>query len=200
MTLSSWALVPVVAYLAFWAVNPLRSRLAVARRLLPGPVPTHFAGETLLQLVLGGRHEDVDADYDDGDDPRWEFDWHLLGPLVTTTAFNELPARFLASLAPAHRRRLAAFYDAGLAWAALGLAICVGVLLWEAAGTTSWLWSILSKGAASAGPQLEFSPSSLANLKRSPVPPLVKPSRHESVIKPLVRPWALVLSCSTPLR
>lgn len=162
-----YVLVPVSLYLARWSINPVRSRVPALRRVLAQPLPTRYAADTFLQLVLGsGRSAGLQAD-DIEDDPRWEAEWHFLGFLITTTAFNELPARLVGSLTPSKRRSLARFYDAAIVWAALGVAMCVVLLLWEATATTRWLWAVLHAATGPAEPQRTFS---LPTLKRSSTP------------------------------
>lgn len=173
MTLNGWVLAPVFFYLAFWAVNPLRLRLPFLRKLIHRPVPTTFHGHTLAELLsLSPSEANTD---DDDDDPAWTLEWHLLGPRISTTAFNDLPVRLVRQLSPVHCRTLARIYDLGLVWGALGLLICVWILLWEAGGTASWLSGVLRSGnggraSAQAGSQTVGGPG----WKRSVIQPLVR--------------------------
>jgi hypothetical protein len=189
MPLAWYALVLVALYVGRWSVNPLRSRVSVLRRVLFRPLPSRYTGDTLLQVVIGAGRLTGSQSVDDDEDPRWELEWNLLGPLVTTTALNELPARLVRSLVPGQRRSLARFYDVAIIWAVLGLALCLVVLLWEATGTTRWLWSTLRLALAPAEPQLA---SSLAGVKRSPVFPTASREMtsmsSSAVIQPLVGP------------
>lgn len=185
MPLAWYVLVLVALYLARWSVNPLRSRVPALRRVLARPLPSRYAGDSLLEIVLGAGRPAGSSAADDDDTPRWELQWHLLGFLVTTTALNELPARFVLSLAPRQTRSLTRFYDIALIWAALGLALCVALLLWEALGTTVWLWSTLREGALSVEPQAALGP----RVKRSLVPSTRRTDSSSlggAVIHPLV--------------